>query len=52
MDKTVHTLVVYLFTLILFVHSQESSINESVKRRKQDFYCSGIEKTQLIDNSL
>jgi len=41
--------IAYLFTLILFVHSQETPSTENVKRRKQDFYCSGIHKEKQLD---
>jgi len=44
--------IAYLFTLILFVHSQETPSTENVKRRKQDFYCSGIHKEKQLDWSI
>jgi len=47
--KSVNMQIAYLFTLILFVHSQETPSTENVKRRKQDFYCSGIHKEKQLD---
>lgn len=49
MNFSVYILVTILFTFILLVHSQETSSNDNNKRKKQDFYCSGINKETRIE---
>jgi hypothetical protein len=44
MNFSVCILVILIFTFILLVTSQETVSNENVRRKKQDFYCSGINK--------
>lgn len=45
MNFSVYILAILLFTFILLVSSQETPTNENIRRKKQDFYCSGINKT-------
>ncbi|CAF0719344.1 unnamed protein product [Adineta steineri] len=40
MNSYVYILFIFLFTFIIFVTSQETSNNDNIKRKKQDFYCS------------
>jgi hypothetical protein len=41
MLSCVHTVVVVLLTCVRLMSTQATSSDEPIKRKKQDFYCSG-----------
>ena len=42
MNVSVYSLILFFFTFTLLVNSEETiTSNENIKRKKQDFYCSG-----------